>query len=488
MKKKSLKLNMIVNIVRVLLGKIFPLITFPYISRVLLPEGVGKCNFVFTFVYYFQLLSSLGISWYAIREGARKRDNKEELELFLNDILLLNLISMFVSYAILFISVILAPLEGYRELILIYSLMILFNTMGVDYIFSIFEEFTYIAFRSFLMQLLSLVALILLVKDSGDALQYVIISACAQGASNIFNFFYSRKFVTLFRFRSVKYLKRHLKPVLIIFALTLSSTICNNIDTVMLTLFRGDVSTGLYSAAIKINTSVSSIIHAVSGVMLPRSSYYLENGEKDKFQNIIVKVMKYYLFAIVAVTVGLFPISYYVIDIFCGSTFYSAGLTMKIMLLVLFFSMLNGYISFQICMPCKREAQVLKTTVIGALFNFITNVYLIPRWAENGAAFTTLLTEILMFIILIYHSKDIIKYKKIFNELWQMMFSSIGFVITYYVLNELLNLSELLVVFCVIILGGGLYCGILLLVKNSTAIWLVGELKQMGRKVINRKV
>lgn len=482
---KSIKFNMVMNIIRVVFGKIFPLISFPYITRVLLPEGVGKSSFVFSFTYYFQVIAALGISTYAIREGARIRDNKKKIETFLNDMLLLNLFSTLAAYVLLIICVIIMPLNGYRTYIIFYSMTILLSTIGVEYVFSIFEEYVYITVRSLLIQFLSLISLFVFVRDKNDVLVYIILTACASGLSNLYNLTYSKKFVKLFHFRSIKNLKKYLKPVITIFAAGVSSTLYNNIDVLMLSFIHGDASTGLYSAATKLNTSIGGLVTAVSGVILPRISYLLERKETEQLNTIIIKVMKYYLFAVIAIAVGLIPLSYEIIDLFCGTQFHSAGLTMKIMLCVLIFCMVNNFLANQVFVAYKLESQVFRILMFGAVENIILNIILIPMWAENAAALTTLLTEMSVFILLVYQSGKIIDLKEVFSESGQLVLASFMFVLVYLLTSQFCD-SDILQIVIVIFIGGGCYCGSLLLMKNSTMLWFIGEGKKLIKKYIAR--
>ena len=133
MQKSSVKKNTIFNTIKTVFGIIFPLITFPYISRVLMAENVGKVNFGNSIVSYFSLIASLGVSTYAIRECSKVRDNQDELNKTASQIFSINIVSTLISYLALAVTLIVArPLDNYRELICIQSATILFTTLGAD--------------------------------------------------------------------------------------------------------------------------------------------------------------------------------------------------------------------------------------------------------------------------------------------------------------------------------------------------------------------
>ncbi|MDD6654245.1 MAG: oligosaccharide flippase family protein, partial [Treponema sp.] len=149
MSEKSLKKNAFYSFLKAFMTLIFPIITFPYASRILTPEGIGKVNFANSIVSYFVMFGSLGIGTYAVREASKVRDNKIELIKFFKEILLINLISSIISYCTFFILLIFVPkFNQYTLLLLISSIRILFTTLGLDWFYSALEEFKYITIRS----------------------------------------------------------------------------------------------------------------------------------------------------------------------------------------------------------------------------------------------------------------------------------------------------------------------------------------------------
>ncbi|HFI0817552.1 TPA: oligosaccharide flippase family protein, partial [Streptococcus suis] len=166
MNNKSLKLNMVLNTIKGITGIIFPLITFPYVSKVLGVTKIGEYNFANSIVSYFILIAGLGISTYAIREGARFRENTKRLQHFANEMFTINVISTIFSYLLLIILLLLVPkFTNYFSLLLILSLQVFFKTVGIEWIYSIFEDYAYITLRSIVFQFISLLLLFIFVKS-----------------------------------------------------------------------------------------------------------------------------------------------------------------------------------------------------------------------------------------------------------------------------------------------------------------------------------
>ena len=213
----SVKKNAAFNTIKTVFGIIYPLITFPYISRVLMAENVGKINFGNSIVSYFSLIASLGVTTYAIRECSKVKHDREKLDEIASQIISINIISTLVAYLSLAITLVVArPLDNYRELICIQSSTILFATLGADWINSAMEDFKYIAMRTIGMQLFSLVLMFIFIHKPEDYITYAIISVVASSGANIINILYRRKFCrTKFTF-SIDW-KKHFPPIMISF-------------------------------------------------------------------------------------------------------------------------------------------------------------------------------------------------------------------------------------------------------------------------------
>ena len=193
MKNKSLKKNAALNMVKTIMGLIFPLITFPYASRILQPSGLGKVNFAHSIISYFSMIAALGINTYAVREAAKLREDKAALTKFVKEILTINMTSTVIAYLLLSFTILFVPyFSEYRVLLVVCSGTILFTTLGMDWLYTALEEFSYITIRSILFQFLSLILLFVFVHTQEDYLKYASISVISSVGSNICNFIHAR--------------------------------------------------------------------------------------------------------------------------------------------------------------------------------------------------------------------------------------------------------------------------------------------------------
>ena len=163
-KQRSLKMNFIMNALLTMSSFIFPLITFPYISRILLPTGMGKVNFATSIINYFLLFSQLGIPTYGIRACARVRDNKEELTRVTHELLFINIVISTLSYIVFFITVFTVPrLYNDKTLFILMSFTIILTAIGMEWLYRALEQYTYITVRSIIFKFIALAAMFLLI-------------------------------------------------------------------------------------------------------------------------------------------------------------------------------------------------------------------------------------------------------------------------------------------------------------------------------------
>lgn len=476
-KQKSIKVNFVFNFIKVLLSLIFPLITFPYASRILMPEGIGKVDFANSIIAYFLLISSLGINTYAIREGAKLRDDKRKLSNFFQEILIINTITTVIAYIGLFIAIYMIPnFYEYRELLLLTSLTIGFSTLGVEWLYGALEEYKYITIRAFIFNVISLILLFTCVKTQDDYVKYAIIQVIANVGSNIMNFINSRKFVS-FR-KNMKYnFKKHIKPIMIIFGLNLACNIYMNFDKTCLGIISGDESVGLYSTALKINRIVLSLITALGTVLLPRLSYYIENNNMEGYKELIKKAFNFVFMFSIPAAMGLFLLSTPLICIMSGEAYLQADVTMKILTAIIPIISTSNLIAVQIFIPFGKEKYALISSSVAAIINLAVNLILIPKFAQNGAAIGTVLAEMIALIICIYLYTRIVKPEGVTKYLKQYIGGTILIIITYLRISKLIT-SHILLIITMCTIGVIEYVLLLFICKNEYLIEIYEQIKE----------
>ena len=256
----NIKNNSIFNFIKTFSQFIFPLITFPYISRVLGAESIGKYNFSNSVVSYVSMIATLGISSYAVRECSKVKQNRTEYEKTASEIFSINIITTVIAYIILFLLLSFSEsLHSYNKLIIILSTTIIFNTFGAEWINNVHEDFKFITIRSISFQILAFVLMLLFVRNQSDYINYAWISLLSTSGANLINVFYRRKYGKI-RFTFNINLKVHFKPIVYLFAIYISQQIYVNSDITILGLYKGDTAVGIYSTSVKIYNIVNAMI------------------------------------------------------------------------------------------------------------------------------------------------------------------------------------------------------------------------------------
>lgn len=407
-KEKSLKKNFCMNAILTMSQFIFPLITFPYVSRILLAEGTGKVSFATSIISYFAMFAQLGIPTYGIRACAQVRNDKKKLSKTAQEIFIINIIMSILAYIVFFIALCNVPrLKDEKTLLIIVSATIFFNAIGMEWLYKALEQYTYITIRSVIFKFIALIAMFLLIHQQSDYIIYGAISIFASSASNIFNFFNVHKYISLRPVGEYNF-KQHLKAVSVFFALSCAATIYVNLDTVMLGFMKTNVDVGYYNAAVKIKTILVSIVTSLGTVLLPRASYYVEHGLKEDFYRITKKAINFVF--LVATPLMLYFMFFAKEGIFflSGNTYGGAIVPMQIIMPTLFFIGLTNIMGMQILVPLGKENIVLYSEIVGAVVDLAINYILIPKYASAGATIGTLVAEIAVWIVqYIYLRKQI---------------------------------------------------------------------------------
>lgn len=388
---------------------LFPIITVPYVSRILQTENYGKYNFGNSVISYFSLLASLGITNYAIREGSRVRDDRDKINKFSNEVYSINLIATIVSYIILLIAIVLSTkLNQYVNLILVQSISIILTTLGADWVNSIYEDYFYITMRYLIIHIISLCAMFLFVRTTEDYVIYAAISVFASSGGNILNLFYIRKYVYL-KFTIHTNYKVHLQRMILFFASSIMATVYINSDMLMLGFMCSEYSVGVYSLATRIYTVIKLTLNSMVVVTLSRLSLYLGRGNYEKYTTLTNKVFNALLFIILPAIVGLCMLSSEIILIVGGDDYANGYTALRILGIAAGFAVFASFYFNCIILPYKKEKISLYASTISALVNVILNFLIIPILNYNGAALTTLISEVIVFFIYIYSSRKLHK-------------------------------------------------------------------------------
>lgn len=405
----SIKTNYILNLINTVSGIIFPLITFPYISRILFAEGIGLIQFYESIINYIILFTSLGIPLYAVREISRCKHDPILMARTTLEILTLHCFLTIIGYAIVFILIYFNCIEDIG-LFLVLSATIVLTVVGVNWFYQGIEDFKYITIRALAVRILSIIALFVFVHTKNDLVNYALIHVFSAAGNYIFNFIRLKKFIpkSVISFTQLQ-IKRHISPTLRIFALNMVTSIYANLDPVMLGYLSDTAAVGFYSGALKLTKVAMGIVASMNTVMLPRFSFLFSQGELAKFFALGNKALKFiYAFAF-PISIGLIVLAKPLILLFCGNTFAPSILTLQILAPTIIIINISVLLGLELLYPQNKENIVIVCTIIGAALNIVLNILLIPKYAQVGAAIASVIAETGVVISLIILGKHYLK-------------------------------------------------------------------------------
>lgn len=467
----SIRRNFFLNLINTVTGLIFPLITFPYASRILMADGIGQVQFFQSIIDYISLCTALGIPLYAVREIAKIRDNKELRSKTTIEILLLHAILTLVGYVIVFIiAEIVVKIKIDAPLFLLLSTALFFNTIGVAWFYQAIEDFKYITLRSLVVKIVCLIALFIFVRTKHDLFYYAAILVIATVGNGIFNFIRLRKYVKLSK-SDFKHLNiwKHLIPALKIFILNLIISIYVHLDSVMLGFLKNEESVGYYTAVTRLTKAILGIVSSLGTVLLPRFSNMINNGQKDEFLLLANKAVSFTIALSLPMSIGLIFMATPIIYIFCGNGFEPSVLTLQLVAPIILFIGLSSIFGMQILYPQGMEKYVIISTAIGACVNFTINYLLIPQYGQYGAAIGTVVAEFMVTAVMCSLGRRYLPINVIFKQNLHYIIGSV-IISVLLILLLILPLGETNYLLIGIPLSILVYCSYLLMIKDSLAL------------------
>ena len=400
----KLRKNFFYNIIYQVLILILPLITVPYVARVLGADGVGIHSYTYSISYYFMLIAMLGLNNYGNRSIAKVRDNKDELSKTFWSIYLLQFIVSTLMVITYLIYIILFNIR-YKQIAVIQIFYVISSIFDINWFFFGLEKFKITIIRNTIIKIISLVSIFLFVRNSDDLWVYTLILSGSTFLSQIILWPYMKKYVNFTKIKIIDILK-HLKPCLILFIPVIAVSIYKIMDKIMLGNMASIVEVGYYENAVKIIDVPKCIITSLGTVMLPRMSNMIAKGEEEKIKMYIGKSLQVIMFLALPITMGLIAISDDFILIFLGNNFTKTGTLIKYLAISLIFLSWANVIRTQYLIPTERDKDYIISVILGAIVNLVMNIILIPRYASIGACYGTICAELIVMLYQTYKVKN----------------------------------------------------------------------------------
>lgn len=472
MAEPSVKYNFVYNLINTILKILFPLLVFPYISRTLLPEGIGKINYAEALVNYFVLFASLGIPVYGIREVARFRQDEGELRTRLVQIFSINTVFMIASAAALLIFILIGTVSKELPLIFIFMSLLFFSLIDMEWFFQGTENYKYITARNVIVKTVSLILIYWMVKSPADLRIYAILMIFGTGGNSIFNFSFilrrhGQAFLKLFSMSFiVNAFKQHARLILVTSSMALAGSIYLSLDVIMLGNLSTDIQVGFYAASVKIVRVLISVVLALTTVLFPRASAHVKNNNHHAFVQLLDMGFRFMMFVSLPCIAGLLFLAEPIMVMFAGIHFHQAYTVVQWLSCLIVLASLNNLLGLQVLYPLNREKYFLQAILAGALCSAAMNVFMIPAYGANGAAISAVIAESVILFLLMYHSRGYLKEIQLKKAITYFAATGLMMIVLWILKGfaiTLGNVATLLLVGA----GAGTYMAALMVMKES---------------------
>ena len=455
--------NALLNLSRV----IFPLITAPYISRVLEPDGIGLFNFANTYAGYFALFAVLGIPTYGIREVAKLHDDKVGLSRLVSELISVSFIATFFVALIYVASIFLiGQLDENRVLFLVAGFVLYFAPFRIDWFYSGLEQFKYITLRTIIIRIASIVCMFIFVHTKSDLLIYMILNVCGTICGDVWNYVKLLRSGIRPRLTFIG-LKKHLSPLFILFASSIAISIYTVLDTLMLGFMTDYRQVGFYNNAMHISKSILTVVTSLSLVVIPKMSQYCQAHEYERINDLANKSFSVVSFFAFPAAVGLACLAPTFVPLFFGAKFGGSVVPLMILSLLIVAIGLNNLSGIQILIGMGYDKLFLYSVLCGTVSNFLLNLFLIPVWGANGASIASVFAEFLILGVMIgfVYRKTPVRITQ-YREIFKSLGGSILFIPVVILLKHYLNGWTFVCIF--IICGFGIYFLSQKILKNKS--------------------
>lgn len=445
--------NYIYQFIYQLINIIFPILTLPYVSKVLGAENLGMYTYSFSIITYLILVSDLGIRNYGSRKVAYCRENKGELEKFFWELLLQK---FYISMLVFLLSFIYFFYTNKNEIFLIQIFYIIISFLDISWLYQGLEDFKKIMLRNLILKLFLLVLIFLFIKEKDDLLKYTKLMIIVNLLGNLI--LWVKIPVSNLRFKNLKPFS-HLKNSFIMFLPQVAITMYTTLDRIMLGSMCDKKYVTYYDISNKMIIISMVLITTAGSVFLPKISNLYSNNEYEEIKELIKKSTNIFILIMFPLIFGILSVADGFIELLFDKTYMEVAFLMKMMSITIVFWTLNNITGSHILIPMGRENKITFSVFLGCFINLVLNYILIKKYNALGAVIATIITEGIVTIIQIYFSKDYFQV-----NLKTVLKSLISAVIMFLMLKYINNL------YLKIFLGGISYVLLILFFKEENAL------------------
>ena len=473
MPRKSITKNYLYNLTYQILILILPLITTPYLSRVLGANGTGIYSYTYTIVNYFVLFGSLGVSLYGQREIAYAQEKKQKRKQIFIELVLFRFITISIATIIYYIFFIRTGIYSQYYKILLFE--ILAGAFDISWFFQGLEEFKKTVTRNILVRTISVALIFIFVKKQEDLTTYMYIYSLADFIGNLTLWFYLPKY-----FKGVKISKinitHQIKPIILLFIPQITLKLYNMLDTTMLGKMVEDKSeTGYYEQSQKVIRLLLTVVTSLGTVMIPRMANMFANGEKKQIDYYMKRSFSFVFLLSFPMMFGVISIAKAFTPVFFGKGYEKAATLMSIISPIVLLMGIANVSGNQYLLPTKRQKEYTISVGAGVIVNFIFNYIFISLWTSIGACIATVLSQIVVDYMQFRQLRNDVDFKSVMKLSYKYLFASIIMFIACN-LTKLIIASGIWSILLQVVVGVVVYVAILIKLKDEYLYMLIKKI------------
>lgn len=471
--KKSLTKNYLYNLTYQILVLILPLITTPYISRILGAENIGIYSYTLSISAYFILFGTLGVALYGQREIAFIQNDKIKYTKVFWEIVLLRIITMTISTIIFYFTFVDAN-NNYNLYYKVLILELLGNMIDITWFFQGLEEFKKTVIRNMLIKAISVFCIFAFVKSKEDLLIYFVIYAASLFCGNLTLWMYLPKFLVKIKIKELNIFK-HLKPTILLFIPQIAVQVYTLMDRTMLgTMVANKEEVGFYEQAQKIIKILLTIITSLGMVMMPRIASTFANGDDKKVSNYMQKSFNIVFLLAFPLILGMCIVSDQFVPIFFGNGYEKVSLLIKVISPIILLIGMSNVLGTQYLLPTKRQKEYTLSVVCGAIVNLIMNSILISSFCSIGASIGTVIAETVVTGVQIMYTRKDFNWKKILLISKNYLISSLLMILTCIIIKYIIK-DEMISIIIQVVIGIVTYGITLILLKDKFTLEIIDK-------------
>lgn len=479
--EKSIKKNFLYSTFYQILTMILPLITAPYISRVLGADGIGTYSYVSSYQTYFAMFAALGVLSYGQREMSRNRDDEEKRSRLFWEI---EAMVVFTTTITITVWLIFASIYNqYTTIFLVLTINLIAVIFDISWFFSGLEEFQYIVKKNTVVKLITVALLFLIIRSKDDLLLYTGLMAGGTLVGNISMWTMLPKFVKKIPMEGI-HLKHHIKESFIYFIPTIATSVYTVLDKTMIGLITDNTyENGFYEQATKIiNMAKALAFTSLNSVMGARTAYLFKENKIEEIHQKIEDSLSYILLMAFGMCFGIVGVADGLVPWFFGDGFEPVAGLLKLFSPIIIIIGISNCLGSLYYNPIGKRSTSAKFIICGSVCNLIFNSIFIPKLGATGAALGSLLAELVITVLYVVFSDGYAKVNLLIKLSWKRMVAAWGMLMA---IVSLYNLFEKTICLTVIqmIIGITVY-GIFLLILRDE--YLIRFSKQLAEKVKDR--